>query len=122
MKNKLKNNLKNLFSLFFLVAIMSACSNKTVIKIEQIALKERAASINSDFKIIRLDIEVLASELTKLYQKQAQILPNIYTKKYQLASNGVFTKPIDDGGSAIMAKRTTQPHSYGYANARTRWS
>jgi hypothetical protein len=81
---------------------MSACSNKTDVQKEQIALKERAASINSDFKIIRLEVEMLASELTKLYQKQAQILSNIDTKKYQLASNGVFTKPIDDGGSAIF--------------------
>jgi len=102
MKNNLQNILKNLFSLFFLVTIMSACSNKMDIKKEQTALKERAASINSDFKIIRLEVEMLASELTKLYQKQTQILPNIDTKKYQLASNGVFTKPIDDGGSAIF--------------------
>jgi hypothetical protein len=102
MKNNLQNTLKNLFSLFFLVTIMSACSNKTDLKKEQIALKERAESINSDFKIIRLEVEMLASELTKLYQKQTQILPNIDTKKYQLASNGVFTKPIDDGGSAIF--------------------
>ena len=102
MKNNLQNTLKNLYSLFFLVTIMSACSNKTDVQKEQIALKERAASINSDFKIIRLEVEMLASELTKLYQKQAQILSNIDTKKYQLASNGVFTKPIDDGGSAIF--------------------
>lgn len=106
MKNSMnlnfKNSLKNIFSLLFLIVIVTACSNKTDIKKEQIALKERAASINNDFKKIRLEVEMLASELTKLYQKQAQILPNIDTRKYQLASNGVFTKPVDDGGSAIF--------------------
>lgn len=98
----LKKALKNIFMLVILITILSGCNTKTDINMEQIALKEKATNINNDFKKIRLEVEMLATELTKLYERQAQILPKIGTKKYQFASNGVFTKPVDDGGSAIF--------------------
>lgn len=102
-RNKtLKIRLINISAFVLLIAILSACTNKTDINKEHIALKEKATNINNDFKKIRLEVEMLSTELTKLYENQAQILPNIGTKKYQFASNGVFTKPVDDGGSAIF--------------------
>ncbi len=96
--------MKNIITLLFLVVIFSACNNSTKTKLgqDQIALKEKATNINNDFIKIRLEVEKLASEITKLYEKQDEILPGIEKKKYQLANNGVFTKPVDDGGSAIF--------------------
>ncbi len=96
--------MKNIITLLFLVVIFSACnnSNKTKLGQDQIALKEKATNINNDFIKIRIEVEMLASEITKLYVRQDEILPGIEKKKYQLANNGVFTKPVDDGGSAIF--------------------
>ncbi len=96
--------MKNIITLLFLVVIFSACNNSTKTKLgqDQIALKEKATNINNDFIKIRIEVEMLASEITKLYVRQDEILPGIEKKKYQLANNGVFTKPVDDGGSAIF--------------------
>jgi hypothetical protein len=69
---------------------------------EKQALQAKADDINSDFMKIRLEVDTLSSEIASLYQHQSEILPEIDTRKYQMASNGVFTKPIDDGGSAIF--------------------
>jgi hypothetical protein len=49
-----------------------------------------------------MEVDSLAKKIAKLYENQDKILPGIDTKKYLLASNGVFTKPVDDGGSAIF--------------------
>ena len=78
-----------------------ACNNVSPEKkLEQLSAK--AEQINNDFKKIRLEAEVLSTEISKLYAQQNEILPTIDTKKYQLATNGVFTKPLDDGGSAVF--------------------
>lgn len=61
-----------------------------------------AMKINQDFKNIRMEVEILASGITTCYEKQHEILPAVNTKKYILASNGVFYKPVDDGGSALF--------------------
>jgi hypothetical protein len=96
--------MKNAVTLLSLVVLLSACkwSEKSELEKQQKALKEKAVSINNDFMKIRAEIEWLALEITKLYEKQDSILPHIDKSKYQLASNGVFTKPVDDGGSAIF--------------------
>ena len=98
----MKNTLRNLLPIFALMLIFASCNNNDQLKKQQKSLNEKAASINNDFKKIRLEVELLASEISKLYAKQNEILPTINTKKYQLTRNGVFTKPIDDGGSAIF--------------------
>lgn len=65
-------------------------------------LKAKAEQINNDFKKIRKEVEVLSVEIGTLYAQQNDILPTIDTRKYELAANGVFTKPVDDGGSAVF--------------------
>ncbi len=78
-----------------------ACNNVSPEKkLEQISAK--AEQINNDFKKLRLEVEVLSTEISKLYARQNEILPTIDKKKYQLISNGVFTKPVDGGGSAVF--------------------
>ncbi len=96
--------MKNILTLLLFVVVLMACnfSGKPNLALEQTALKEKAANINNDFKKIRLEVEMLAAEIEKLYEKQDEILPGINKNKYQLADNGVFTKPVDDGGSAIF--------------------
>jgi len=96
--------MKNLIRFILLVVIFSCCNNKEKLRLaqEQAANREKAANINNDFMKIRLEVDTLAAEIAKLYERQDEILPGIDTKKYQLASNGVFTKPVDDGGSAIF--------------------
>lgn len=89
-------------SLLILTFLLSACNIKNKVEERQATLKEKAANINSDFKKIRLEAETLALEITKLYANQDKILPTIDKTKYQMASNGVFIKPIDDGGSALF--------------------
>lgn len=93
---------KNIAPLIILAAISLACNTDSKQKMEQKSISEKAANINSDFKKIRLEVETLASEIKVLYQNKAQILPKIETGKYKLASNGIFSKPIDDGGSAVF--------------------
>lgn len=96
--------MKNFLVYFTLALIISACSNSSRQNVEKqkIALEEKAKSINDDFYKIRNEVNWLAGEISKLYVKQDSILPTIDKSKYQLAANGVFTKPIDDGGSAIF--------------------
>ncbi|MEI8086735.1 MAG: hypothetical protein WCG93_11025 [Paludibacter sp.] len=98
----MKNTLRNILTIFALMLTFAACNGNDHLKKEQKSLKEKAANINSDFKKIRLEVDLLASQITQLYEKQNEILQTIDTKKYQFASNGVFTKPMDDGGSAIF--------------------
>ena len=96
--------MKNFLVYFTLALVISACSNSSRQNVEKqkIALEEKAKSINDDFYKIRNEVNWLAGEISKLYVKQDSILPTIDKSKYQLAANGVFTKPIDDGGSAIF--------------------
>lgn len=65
-------------------------------------LSKKADDISNDFKKIRLEADVLSAEIEKLYAVQNKTLPTINTAKYELAANGVFTKPVDDGGSAVF--------------------
>ena len=87
-----------------ILSFFASCgeSKKFDIAAEKSAIQAKADHINSDFMKIRMEVDSLASEIAELYQRQHEILPGIDTRKYQLASNGVFTKPIDDGGSAIF--------------------
>lgn len=96
--------MKNFLVYFTLALVISACSNSSKLNVEKrkIALEEKAKSINDDFYKIRNEVNWLAGQISKLYQKQDSILPHIDKSKYQLAANGVFTKPVDDGGSAIF--------------------
>ena len=90
--------------LLILAYIVCSCQSnkKWDLDKEQKALQGKANSINSDFMRIRMEVDSLAKKIVKLYEKQDEILPGIDTRKYQFASNGVFTKPVDDGGSAIF--------------------
>jgi len=83
-----------------IISFFSCTKPDTELKLEQLSTK--ATQIDNDFKNIRLEVEMLGKEITELYVNQSKILPTIKTDKYQLAANGVFTKPIDDGGSAIF--------------------
>ncbi len=98
--------MKNSQKIFFIASVVLlpfwSCNSKLSLEEKQQSLKEKATNINNDFKKIRLEIDLLASQITKLYENQAEILPGIDKKKYEFASNGVFTKPVDDGGSAIF--------------------
>jgi len=84
----------------FILALISCKNDSSAQKLVQ--LNSKAEQINNDFKKIRIEVEELSTEIALLYDKQNEILPTIDTKKYQLARNGVFTKPVDDGGSAIF--------------------
>ncbi len=86
--------------LVLLVALFSCGKPSPEKKLELLNVK--AQQINNDFKKIRLEVEVLSAEIASLYAKQSETLPTVETKKYQLAPNGVFTKPVDDGGSAVF--------------------
>jgi hypothetical protein len=96
--------MKYISTFLLLILITSACNNskKDELLREQLALKEKASKIDNDFKKIRLEVHTLAALITKLYERQDEILPHVNKKKYRLESNGVFTKPVDDGGSAIF--------------------
>ncbi len=96
--------MKKIATFLLLVVIFSACNNskKDELLREQLALKEKASKIDNDFKKIRLEVHTLAALITNLYERQDEILPHVDKKKYRLESNGVFTKPVDDGGSAIF--------------------
>jgi hypothetical protein len=83
-----------------IISFFSCTKPDAELKLEQLSTK--ATQIDNDFKNIRLEVEMLGKEITELYVNQSKILPTIKTDKYQLAANGVFTKPIDDGGSAIF--------------------
>ena len=83
-----------------IISFFSCTKPDAELKLEQLSIK--ATQIDNDFKNIRLEVDMLGKEITELYVNQNKILPTIKTDKYQLAANGVFTKPIDDGGSAIF--------------------
>lgn len=89
---------------FLLILLISSCgeSKKQQIVNKQKDLEFKAENINKDFYNIRSEVKFLADEITKLYEKQDSILPTIDKSKYQLATNGVFTKPINDGGAAVF--------------------
>jgi len=86
--------------IMILISFFSCTKPTSELKLEQLSTK--ATQIDNDFKNIRLEVEMLGKVIAELYVKQNEILPTIKTDKYQLAANGVFTKPIDDGGSAIF--------------------
>jgi hypothetical protein len=96
--------MKKIITLILLALFFSGCyeGKKIDLEKEQKALQGKANSINSDFMRIRMEVDSLAKKIAELYENQDKILPGIDTQKYLLASNGVFTKPVDDGGSAIF--------------------
>jgi hypothetical protein len=96
--------MKQSIALVLLAVFFFSCkqSPKFDLAKEHEALQKQAENINNDFLKIRLEVDSLVTGIAKLYERQNEILPNIDKKKYQLADNGVFTKPIDDGGSAIF--------------------
>ena len=96
--------MKKIKTFVLLALIISGCreGKKFDLEKEQKAIQGKANSINSDFMRIRMEVGSLAKKIVKLYEDQDKILPGIDTRKYQFASNGVFTKPLDDGGSAIF--------------------
>ncbi len=96
--------MRKYFALFAILIFAYACknSNKFDITTETQTLSASAKSINNDFKTIRHEVENLAREVLKLYEKQNEILPTIDPKKYKINANGVMFKPVDDGGSAVF--------------------
>jgi len=96
--------ISGLSALLLMLALFSNCTDSKKSEIESAlkTLKEKSDSINNDFRKIRTEVGMLATEITKLYEKQDEILPRIDRSKYQLSASGVFTKPVDDGGSAIF--------------------
>jgi len=77
-------------------------SPKSKYNVELQALQAKADLVNRDFRKIRLEIDVIASQIEELYKNQDSILLSINRSKYEFANNGVFYKPVDDGGSAIF--------------------
>ncbi len=96
--------MKPITAILLLAVFFSSCNQSTKFDLakEQEALQEQAVNINNDFQKIRMEVDSLVIKIAKLYERQDEILTGIDTKKYQLAGNGVFTKPVDDGGSAIF--------------------
>lgn len=96
--------MKRVAGFLFLTVVLFACGKSPNQKksMELDALKAKADLVNNDFRKIRLEIDVIASQLEELYKNQDSILPNVDQSKYVFASNGVFYKPVDDGGSAIF--------------------
>lgn len=89
--------------IILITIVLASCNNNTIdINKAQKELESKADSINTDFQKIRSEVKWLAGEITKLYEKQDSILPLIDKSKYILATNGVFTKPINDGGAAVF--------------------
>jgi hypothetical protein len=98
-------NLFKIFGAFLILSfVFSACNNapKFDLAKENEALQIKAAGINNDLTKIRLEVDVLAGKIAKLYEMQDNILPGIDTRKYKIASNGVLIKPVNDGGSAVF--------------------
>lgn len=89
---------------FATIVLLASCAGMTKQRVEKekSELTSKADSINNDLFKVRNEVKWLAGEIGKLYDKQDSILPTIEKSKYQMASNGVFTKPVDDGGSAIF--------------------
>jgi hypothetical protein len=90
------------FLVFFF--LFSACNNSPKFDLakEHKELRDKAEGINNDFRKIRTEVDTLAAEISKLYELQNHILKGIDRSKYMFASNGIFTKPFNDGGSAIF--------------------
>lgn len=85
---------------FAVFVFLQSCKDNTQQKLSE--LKQKAQSINNDFLKIRNEVEVLASNISSLYQHQDEIVSTINVTKYQLSKSGVYYKPIDDGGSAVF--------------------
>ncbi|OIP82315.1 MAG: hypothetical protein AUK44_08000 [Porphyromonadaceae bacterium CG2_30_38_12] len=88
-----------------LISFFSCTKPDSELKLKQLSTK--ATQIDNDFKNIRLEVEILGKEIADLYVKQNAVLPTIKTNKYELAANGVFTKPMNDGGSAVFVSGVT---------------
>ncbi|MBI9072098.1 MAG: hypothetical protein JEY94_10900 [Melioribacteraceae bacterium] len=91
---------------FFLLTVLLLVScnsglDQQKIEAEINKLEKISEETNSKFFEIRTLIEDLADSIQILYENQNQILPNIDKSKYKTASNGVFYKTKDDGGSAV---------------------
>lgn len=84
--------------------LITGCSNRQSMMLDQEtkSLKEKAEGINRDFRQIRIEVERLSRDIRQLYERQEEILPAIDKHKYVFASNGVFLKAKDDGGSAVF--------------------
>jgi hypothetical protein len=87
---------------FSLLFFSCGQSPKSKYNVELQALQAKADLVNRDFRKIRLEIDVIASQIEELYKNQDSILLSINRSKYEFANNGVFYKPVDDGGSAIF--------------------
>jgi uncharacterized protein YsxB (DUF464 family) len=100
----MKTTLSRLIGLLVVtsIALFFSCNNKVNVEKHLQELKQKGTAINNDFKKIRLEVENLSHQIEVLYKQQQEILPLVDTKKYQLAANGVFYKPTDDGGSAVF--------------------
>lgn len=96
--------MKKLIVLIFFSVLFNACSEpqKEILEQRRKNLKSTAGKIDNDFQRIRGEVTKLAAEISKLYERQKEILPTIDVSKYKLAGNGVFMKPVDDGGSAVF--------------------
>lgn len=93
----------NLFILLLAIALVGCKqSARQDLQKHQLELQQKAKNINEDLSKIRNEVKSLAGDIAILYEKQDSILPTIDKSKYTLAANGVFTKPIDDGGSAVF--------------------
>lgn len=96
--------IKTAILLVIMVAVAISCKNNPGLKLkeEQENLREKAGNINRDFQTIRFEIDTLAVKIYHMFEIQDEILPKVDRSKYKFASNGVFMKPVDDGGSAIF--------------------
>jgi len=96
--------MKSIIRLFILIGVLSSCTSSPRFDLEKeiIALQDKAEGINNDFIKIRIEVDSLASRIERLYEIQDEILRGIDKSKYQFASNGIFTKPLNDGGSAVF--------------------
>lgn len=97
--------MKIVYGLFFLLFIFVSCGGDNLQKKagrNQLELRSIASNLNNDFLKIRKEIDGIAAFTRGLYENQASILPGVKTEKYALAPNGVFYKPVNDGGSAVF--------------------
>ncbi len=92
---------KTLLLLAISFVFVGCFNNLNEIKKAHKELDSKAKNINDDFYKIRTEVKLLAAKIAYLYEKQDSILPTIDKSKYILATNGVFTKPVNDGGAAV---------------------
>ncbi|OQY37598.1 MAG: hypothetical protein B6226_05035 [Candidatus Cloacimonetes bacterium 4572_65] len=71
---------------------------------ERALLSLTAMRINDDFSKINQEVAGLADVIGELYQPEVIEMnrPNFNIDNYQLADNGVYYKPQNDGGSAVF--------------------